>query len=67
VIKESVVVIASPGRGAFFDETDPMFEKPENRKEMTLMRQARRDSLFLDAVFKVSSLLFVAFNPFLHR
>jgi len=53
VIKESVVVIGSPGHGAFYDETDPGFEKPENRKAMSLIRQGQRDSLFLDAIFKV--------------
>jgi hypothetical protein len=53
VVKESVVVIASPGLGNFYDETDPGFEKPENRSKMTLIRQGRRDALFLDAIFKV--------------
>jgi hypothetical protein len=53
VIKESVVVIASPGLGNFYDETDPGFEKPENKSKMTLIRQGRRDALFLDAIFKV--------------
>jgi hypothetical protein len=53
VIKESVVVIASPGFGKFYDETDPGFEKPENRTQLSLIRQGRRDSLFLDAIFKV--------------
>ena len=59
-IKESVVVIGSPGSGAFYDESDPGFEKPENRKQMTLLRQGRRDCLYLDAIFKVSE------NPNLH-
>ena len=54
-IKESVVVIGSPGAGAFFDESDPGFEKPENRKKMTQLRQGRRDCLYLDAIFKVHS------------
>jgi hypothetical protein len=53
VLKESVVVIGSPGFGAFYDENDVGFENPENRKKMTLIRQGRRDSLFLDAIFKV--------------
>lgn len=53
VIKESVIVVASPGYGAFYDETDPAFEKPENKKKMGPIRQGRRDALFLDAVFKV--------------
>ena len=53
VIKQSVVVIGSPGYGSFYDETDPGFEKPENKNKMTLLRQGRRDSLFLDAIFKV--------------
>jgi len=57
IIKESVVVIASPGFGNFFDETDPMFEKPQNRKRMNIIRQGRRDALFLDAIFKVLSLI----------
>ena len=52
-IKQSVVVIGSPGAGAFFDESDPGFEKPDNRKQMTLLRQGRRDCLYLDAIFKV--------------
>lgn len=52
VIKESVVVIASPGFGKFYDEKDPGFEKPENRKQLTMIRQGRRDALFLDAIFK---------------
>jgi hypothetical protein len=54
VIKESVVVIGSPGMGAFYDESDPGFEKPENRKKMTITRQGRRDCLYLDSIFKVS-------------
>lgn len=53
VLKESVVVVAGPGLGAFYDESDPGFEKPENKKKMTLIRQGRRDALFLDSVFKV--------------
>ena len=53
VIKESVVVVGSPGYGAFYDETDPGFEKLENKKKMNLIRQGRRDSLYLDAIFKV--------------
>ena len=53
VIKESVVVVASPGFGKFYDESDPTFDKPENRKKMTSIRQGRRDALFLDAIFKV--------------
>jgi hypothetical protein len=57
IIKESVVVIASPGFGNFFDETDPMFEKPQNRKRMNIIRQGRRDALFLDAIFKVLVLI----------
>jgi hypothetical protein len=56
-IKESVVVIGSPGLGAFYDESDPGFEKPENKKQMTQLRQARRDCLYLDAIFKVPSSL----------
>ena len=55
IIKKSVVVIGSPGLGAFYDDTDPGFEKPENRKKMTLLRQGRRDSLYLDAIFQVPS------------
>jgi len=55
VIKESVVVIGSPGSGAFYDESDPGFEKPENKKKMTLIRQGRRDCLYLDSIFKVPS------------
>jgi hypothetical protein len=55
VIKESVVVVASPGFGAFYDESDPGFEKPENKKKMNMIRQGRRDALFLDSVFKVPS------------
>jgi hypothetical protein len=53
VIKESVVVIGSPGAGAFYDESDPGFEKPENKKKMTIIRQGRRDCLYLDSIFKV--------------
>jgi hypothetical protein len=52
-IKESVVVIGSPGWGKFYDEEDPGFEKPENRQKMTILNQGRRDSLYLDAIFKV--------------
>jgi len=50
------VVIGSPGLGAFFDESDPGFEKPENRKQMNVLRQGRRDCLYLDAIFKVPGL-----------
>ena len=53
VVKESVIVVASPGWGAFYDETDPGFDKHQNRKKMGPIRQGRRDALFLDAVFKV--------------
>ena len=53
VIRESVVVVASPGLGAFYDEKDVGFEKPENRGKMTMIRQGRRDALFLDSIFKV--------------
>src|SRR3979411_1806261 len=53
VINESVVVVAGPGFGAFYDESDPAFEKPENKKKMTIIRQGRRDTLFLDSIFKV--------------
>ena len=48
-----MIVVASPGWGAFYDETDPAFEKPQNKKKMGPIRQGRRDALFLDAVFKV--------------
>ena len=51
-IKESVVVIGSPGGGAFYNESDPGFEKPENKSKMTLIGQGRRDCLYLDAIFK---------------
>jgi hypothetical protein len=61
-IKESVVVIGSPGYGAFYDETDPGFEKPENRKKMTIIRQGRRDCLYLDSIFKVSASLSIMQN-----
>ena len=60
VIKESVVVIGGPGMGKFYDESDPGFEKPENRHQLNVIRQGRRDSLFLDAIFKVPPTLFQA-------
>lgn len=46
------MVIGSPGSGAFYDESDPGFEKPENKSKMTLIRQGRRDGLYLDSIFK---------------
>ena len=68
LIKETVVVVGGPGFGAFYDETDPGFEKLENRKKLTLIRQARRDSLFLDAIFKVIyRCLFCHFNTLMDR
>jgi hypothetical protein len=70
VIKESVVVVAGPGFGAFYDESDPAFEKPENKKKMTIIRQGRRDTLFLDSIFKVPSFLLpspVSIPPFESR
>jgi hypothetical protein len=60
VIKESVVVVASPGFGAFYDEKDIGFEKPENKSKMTIIRQGRRDALFLDSIFKVPDPILVA-------
>src|SRR5205814_1984441 len=48
VVKASVIVIGSPGFGAFYDESDPGFEKPENKQKMTFIRQGRRDCLYLD-------------------
>jgi len=53
-VRESVVVIGSPGWGKFYDEKDPGFETPENRQKMNIINQGRRDSLYLDAIFKAS-------------
>ena len=47
------MVIGSPGWGKFYDENDPGFENPENRQKMNIINQGRRDSLYLDAIFKV--------------
>jgi hypothetical protein len=65
ILKESVVVVASPGLGAFYDESDPGFEKPENKKKMTLIRQGRRDALFLDSVYKVLTLTLSQYKSYL--
>jgi hypothetical protein len=65
IIKEGggVIMIASPGGGAFYDEFDPGFEKPQNRYKLNMIRQGRRDSLFLDAICTVTPRLSDLLNP----